>query len=313
MSLLDAIKNKRSALAAKSGRERAVKLSSNKNLIRLLPNWTGAADGEFSQDFGQHFIKDKAGKIQAVYICTATTFGKQCEVCNEIARHAAETTDEDMVKVLSEARSSSRVLVNAIYMNGAHANAKTDPVLLELPPSVFGMILGIAETYLEDHGINIFDLAEGYDLVVNKTGSGRDTEYTVVAAPKPRAIPANTLEKARDLNAYAQQEYQAGLQKAIASLGAVMGGSGAPQLTGPSGGTPAQKPTAAQNLAAQAPVDFDDVLEGELGGDAPFPPADPAPVVQKPVVQKQAAAAAPAANVSDDLSELDALLELEAA
>lgn len=303
-SLLDAIKKKKQAIAAKSGRERPTKLSSSKNIIRLLPNWKGDMEGQFSQDFGQHFIKDKGGNIQAVYICTATTFGRQCEVCAEIARHSAETTDEDMVKVLSEARSSSRILVNAIYLNGTHANAKTDPVLLELPTSVFNDILGIMETYLEDHDLNILSLEEGYDLVISKTGSGRETRYTVTPSPKARAIPANVLEKARDLDAYAKQEYDAGLQKAIASLGAVMGGRALPA---PSNSAPAQEAqSSAAKLSNQSPVDMAD-LEVEDAIDAEFTDVTdaPAPAAAKPAVS------VPAANM-DDLDEIDALFnELE--
>jgi len=307
-SLLESIKKKRQDIAAKQGRERPVKLSSPKNLIRLLPNWAGDAEGQFSQEFGQHFIKDKAGNIQAVYICTQNTFNKQCDVCAEIARHSAATTDEDMIAVLAEARPSSRILVNAIYMNGTHANAKTEPVLLELPVSVFNDILGIMENYLEDHDLNILSLKEGYDLVINKSGSGRETKYTVTPSPKARAIPEDTIKKARDLEAYAKQEYDAGLQKAIASLGAVMGGRALPppqqngqRALGQDKASPAK--TAAQNLADTTPVDLDADLDAI---DAQFTEVEAPTQVAKP--NTPAANSAPAASIDDDLADLDDLL-----
>jgi hypothetical protein len=318
-SLLDAIKNKRQAIAAKSGRERPAKLTSAKNMVRVLPRWDGDENGVFFQDFGQHFIKDKAGNIQAVYICTATTFGRPCDVCAQIAEISATTTDEDMVKVLSEAKSSSRMLVNAIYMNGTHANAKTEPVLLELPVTVVNDILGIMETYLEDHDLNLISLKDGYDVVITKSGTGRDTKYTVTPSPKAREIPAETLSKARDLEAYAKQEYDAGLQKAIASLKAVTNGS----LTGPSGaayGTPANRPALsaptgnAATLAGTAPIDMDSLeidmaeLDAVANAAAPTTPAPtPAPAAA-PAVETVAAPSAPAANLSSELDELDALM-----
>ena len=314
-SLLEAIKNKRQAIAAKSGRERPTRLTSAKNIVRILPRWDGDQEGVFYQDFGQHFIKDKSGKVIAVYICTATTFGQECQVCAEIARHSASTVDEEMVQVLSEARSSSRVLVNAIYRNGTHANAKTDPVLLELPVSVLNDVLGIMETYLEDHDLNLISMAEGYDVVITKTGTGRDTKYTVTPSPKASEVPAEALSKCRNLEDYAKQEYDAGLQKALASLSAVAGGPALPgangpmrTLSGPSAApaaTPtAEAPTAAQKLASQEPIDMD-ALEAELEADdvpTPAPAAAPAPAPRKP-------APAPAAEIDDDLADLDALLE----
>jgi hypothetical protein len=314
-SLLESIKNKRQAIAAKSGRERPAKLTSAKNMIRLMPNWAGDENGSFSQDFGQHFIKDKNEAIQAVYICTATTFGRECAVCSEIARHSAEITDEDQAKILSDARSSSRVLVNAIYINGTHANAKTDPVLLELPVSVFNDILGIMENYLEDHDLNILDLKEGYDLVINKSGSGRETKYTVTPSPKARAIPAETLAKCKDLDAYAKQEYDAGLQKAIASLSAVVGrSSSTPALAGPKPDAPVR--TQQQALSEQEPVNMDvleaDYAEVPTDNEPPFDTQEEAPVTRAKPAAKPAAKPTPVATVDADLDDLDALVaELE--
>lgn len=316
-SLLETIKNKRQAIAAKSGRERPAKLASAKNLIRILPRWDGNLEGEFYHDFGQHFIKDKAGNVLAIYVCTATTFGRECEVCSEIARHSASTTDEEVVHALGEARSSNRVLVNAIYMNGPHANAKTDPVLLELPVTVMNDILGIMETYMEDHQLNLISLSEGYDVVITKTGAGRETKYTVTPSPKPRAISPDVLQKARNLDDYAKQEYDAGLQKAIASLNGVAGNviaASRPALNAPnahahSHASTTQSSTTAA-LADTQPFDVDDLatleaeLENEVEREAPVSRAKPA-VAAKPV---------PAAtDIDADLADLDAMLAEAAA
>lgn len=223
--LLDLIKKKRQALAAKGGNtEKPAKLTSDKNIVRVLPNWNSDPVGKFFHDFGQHFIKAEDGSVKAVYICTQETFGKPCDVCAAMAETAAQPgLDETVTKILDEARPSRRVLINSIYLNGSHANAKTEPVLMELPPSVFDMILAIAEEYAEQHSIDVFSLEEGYDFVITKTGSGRDTKYTVMASPKARPVDASVMSKARDLDAYAAQEYEAGLQKALTNLRAVTG------------------------------------------------------------------------------------------
>lgn len=305
-SLLEAIKNKRQAIAAKAGRERPVKLASAKNLVRILPRWDGNESGTFWQDFGQHFIKNAKGEVQAVYICTANTFGRPCDVCAALAEYSAAVTDEDLTKTIGEARASSRVLVNALYLNGTHANPKEDPVLLELPQSVLNDILGIMETYMEDHNLNIVSLQEGYDLVINKSGSGRDTKYSVTPSPKPRAIDKKVLEKARDLEAYANQEYDEGKQKALAAMRAVYGGALPPAL-----GTPSNRRPALSAPAAEAPMSAATTLSETEVADLDALEVDAAELDQVAVAQvEQPEAAAPAANAAaDELSELDALLD----
>lgn len=275
-SLLDRIKAKRQSIAAKTNRERPAKLAGGKNVIRILPNWASEPEGAFYHDFGQHYIKDASGAVKAVYICTANTFGKACDVCQSMADHAAtvDPNNTSAMQILSEAKASSRVLVNALYYNGSHPDPKNSPVILELPPTVFDMVLAIAEDYMANHEIDLFGLSGGYDLTVEKEGSGRDTKYKVVPSPKPRVVDASVLAKAKNLDDYVKQEYDQGLQNVLAALrGAVRGGGPslpAPTNSGHGGGQRAQPQQSAQpstpsqnRFAQQGPIDMSgDVIEG---------------------------------------------------
>lgn len=319
-SLLDRIKNKRQAIQAKSGRERPSKLVLPKNVIRVLPSWSGDPDGDFMQDFGQHFIKGTDDKVRATYICVSNTFGRPCEVCTALAEAASrlDPNDEVSAKLVHEARGGNRVLINAIYRNGPHAGADKEPVILELPPTVVDGILAIGIEYAESHGINIFALENGYDLTIEKTGTGRDTEYKVMASPVATKVPDAIIPKLRNLADFAKQEYDQGLQAVLTAFRSVIGSgaSSVPALVKPV--------SQAQRLAESGPMDMEE-MEG-LPDDLPQPtasePVAAATVIESTarVVQKTPEPAAtptptptptPAAtptSAQSELDELDALL-----
>lgn len=237
MSLLEKINRERAKLQ-RGNANRPEKISSEKNLIRILPSWDGTVEGDFHQYWGQHFIKDTAGNLKAVYICTQTVFDEPCEVCNMIAQGAAATADEEILKALKEARSSNRVLVNALYLKGGkNDNPTTQPVVLELAPTVFDMILAAAQAYMEED-VNVFSLEEGVNFIVERTGTGFNTEYKVTPAPKSTKIDASVMDKVRNLRDWARQESETELNKAVTSVRVIAGVGGsmsAPRLTHGSG------------------------------------------------------------------------------
>lgn len=236
MSLLDRI-NKERAKLQRGNSNRPEKLQSERNLIRILPAWDKTVDGEFYQYWGQHFIKDTGGQLKAVYICTNTCFGEPCEICEAIAAGAAMTSDEDILRSLKDSRSSNRVLLNVLYLKGGkHDNPDSNPVVLDLPPTVFDAILATAQAYLEED-VNVFDLKEGINFIVEKTGAGMNTEYKVTPAPKATAINPAVMDKVKDLSVWARQESEAEKSKAVTSVRVIsgqMGSSSAPRLSSPS-------------------------------------------------------------------------------
>lgn len=232
MSLLDMINQQRAKLQ-RGNNNRPEKLNSEKNLIRVLPAWDGKETTPCWQDWGQHFIKDTAGAIKAVYICTQTMFGEDCDICNHIAAGAAMTSDEEVLKALKDARSSRRILVNAMYLKGGkHDNPEKNPVVLDLPPTVFDSILATYQAYIEE-GINVFSLDEGLNFIVEKTGSGMGTEYKVTPAPKSTKIDKVVMTQAKDLATWARQESEAEKAKAVTSVRVISGNMSAAPATAP--------------------------------------------------------------------------------
>lgn len=235
MSLKDLIAKNRSKLQ-RGANNRTEKLQSGKNIVRILPSWTGNVDDEFSQTWGQHFIKDTGGNLKAVYICTNTIFDEVCPICEAIAKGMATNHDEDILKAMKDGKSSKRILVNAMYLQGGkNENPTTQPVVLELPPTVFEKILAAAATFLEED-VNVFDLKEGHNFIIEKTGAGMNTEYSVT--PSPKASVANaTIEKLVNLEDWARQEGEADKLKALASINAIAGladvSTSAPRLAAP--------------------------------------------------------------------------------
>lgn len=259
-SILDVIKAKRAQLNNNTGR--TVNLKAEKNLVRILPNWAGDPNGVFFHDFGQHWIKNQKGETKAVYICSQNTFGTDCPICEALAHAAASTTDEATLEAIKESRGSKRIIVNAMYFNGPHDNAKTKPCVLEIPPTVFDQILSQAETYAAE-GINVFDPEAGHNMIIEKKGTGRNTEYMVSVSPKAVAVPEGVMSMCKDLEAFAHQESEMELSKSLTTVRAISGvgaSSASPRLVGPGAKAAAAKPESANKLASLDPS----VIEGDF-------------------------------------------------
>jgi len=260
MSLKDLIAKNRSKLQ-RGANNRTEKLQSGKNIVRILPSWTGSEDDEFSQAWGQHFIKDTGGNLKAVYICTNTIFDEVCPICEAIANGMATNNDEDILKAMKDGRSSKRILVNAMYLQGGkNENPTTQPVVLELPPTVFEKILAAAQTFLEED-VNVFSLKEGHNFIIEKTGAGMNTEYSVTPSPKA-SVMSITTDKLVNLEDWARQEGEADKQKAIASVRAIAGiaevSHTAPRLAAPTG---TSATTSRLRETSVVDADFEEVAE----------------------------------------------------
>lgn len=306
MSLLDLLKQKQQDLAA-GRRKKTVKPPSGRSRWRIAGSWRGA-NQQFWHDFGQHFVKDAAGDLKAVYICVDKTYGHDCDICNAIAQGIKGATDDATMELLKNAKAAGRVLLNAVQLDGPNAGQMQ---ILEVGPTLFENIVKIAAEW-EEAGETIFG-PSGKDLIIDREGTGLNTKYAVQAAAKAMPVNADVfkVENLHNLDEYVKQESAEAQQRALANVRSVAGllpapsaaaarSSGLP-VAAAAGATidedydapatpPARKPAAAPAAAAAQDVEFEDV-----------------PVsVDKPAA-KPAAAPAPAAANSDD-PEIDDLL-----
>jgi hypothetical protein len=210
---------------AKLSRQKTLKPQAGRNRYRLLPGWRGADDLTFFLDFGQHFVKDAAGEVKAVFVCTEKTFGQPCEVCNAIAEGIAQAGDDLTIKRLKDAASGSRVLLNVLVRDNPEIDPNT-PQLLEVAPSVFnGGKKGAGIMDLISEGHDLLDLAKGVDIIVKKEGTGKEgTSYSVaIAAGESKPVSPDVLKKLHDLDKFASSENEETMQRALTSVAAVSG------------------------------------------------------------------------------------------
>lgn len=220
-SLMDLIKSKKAAINS-GKRQKTIKPADGRNRYRLLPGWrlkleAGELSGDptFYHDFGQHFIKDESGEMKAVYICTDKTFGKPCGVCNTIDTAIRSSSDDAMIKVMKEAKATGRILVNVLELDGDTPN---DPQILELAPSAFADVLNIFTEWGD-----ISDLDEGKDIIIERSGKGIGTRYSVQIAAKSKTVAMDVWKKVANLDEYVAQESEEQAARAISNVKNIAG------------------------------------------------------------------------------------------
>lgn len=229
--------------------EKTVKIEPGKNRIRLLPGWRPGEEHVWFHDFGQHFIKDGADKIQAVYLCADATHGKDCSVCKALASAGMAAADDATTEVLGKAKASKTILVNALMLDSKEPNT---PQILELKRGVFGQLIDI----IEENGGLVF-AENGNEIIINRDGKGLNTTYTAQISLKTYTIPAVALTKLNNLDEYVKQESDEQERRAIAAVNTVAGLLAAP-------GTGADRPTtSATRIAgpASSASDLADVMD----------------------------------------------------
>lgn len=218
LSVQDLISQKKQEIEAKKGRARTWKPAKGKSRIRVLPSWR-LGDPQFFHDFGQHFVKNSKGDTEAIYLCSDKTFGNDCDVCNAIGAGIKNSHDDDTVKLLKQANSSQKYLMNVLVLTDPDEAKRNEPQIMEAGMTVFEAICEIISEYGD-----ITSLTEGVDLVITREGTGQfDTKYTVMPSPKSVKVPESILEKLHDLDEYVAQENDDAKRKAVNAVGRAAG------------------------------------------------------------------------------------------
>ena len=280
MSLLDALKVKQKDMESKRQRDFAVVPPAGNSRWRIMPSFDGDLDKLPVADFGQHFIKDPATKeTLAVVACAAKTYGTQCDVCDQIMTVKAELIAagrDAEAEIVGEAKSAQKHIVNAApwakNVDGTPGGTLGEVKQLALPMTAFEQFMLIVESYLGE-GINIFDLKTGFDIIITRSGTGRNTKYTVQAAPTSSVAAPELLTQAVDLDAFVNQATEEKRAKAMAALG----GPARTALPAPAPALPATvvPATPAPAVAtAPAPAAVAPAVVADVGGAAAAPAAD---------------------------------------
>lgn len=214
-SLKEMLASKRAEIAQKSGGFMVtVKPKMGKTRYRLLPSWRGGEDQEFYHGFGQHFIKDKDEKLKAVYVCIEKTFSRPCPLCEAISDGISLASSDIDKGILKQSMASQRILLNALVVDVD----RDTPVILEISSGTIDKILSIMEDNLDpdDESFNpLTDLDKGFDIVIERQGTGLSTKYDVNACIKGnKPVPKSVMEKIHDLDKVVAVEHEVGQLKA---------------------------------------------------------------------------------------------------
>ncbi len=225
-SLRERVAKKKQAIAASSGRrQETVKPKPGKSRYRLLPHWLNTDEVEFWHDFGNHFIKNQAGKLLAVYVCVDKTYGKPCSVCAGLDTGIANAGSDELLNALKDGKSQARVLMNAIDRD----SGVDTPVILDLTPTTFDQVLDIIqddENYEDGDSSSynpVTDLAAGLDITITREGVGLNTKYKVKEAKKRSSVDPSIMSQVANLDDHVKQEHDAGRNKALAAVSSVSG------------------------------------------------------------------------------------------
>lgn len=245
--------------------DKTTKLKTGANRVRLAPGWRSidkdgkkiaGSDETFWHEYGQHFVKDAADQLQAVYLCTHATYDQPCEVCAALAVAGRAAGDDETQKVLAEAKANRSTLVGAFMLDSAEPNT---PVILELKYGIFSKVVAI----IEEWEGSPLDPDAGQIIVMTREGAGMLTKYDAQVSPKTHKIPQASLAKLHNLDEYVKQESEEQKRKAISAVNSIVG-------VGFTAGGADVPTTSTARLAAPkgaAPVDHEDIpdLEAKPG------------------------------------------------
>jgi hypothetical protein len=316
--LLDMIAQRRASVS----RAKTIKPESGRNRYRILPSWRKGEDGkldpqaQFWLDYAQHFVKGPDKAIKAIFVCADKTFGQPCEVCDAIAKGVAAAEDDLTIELLTEAKSSPKVLLNVLWLDNGGKCDPNIPQILEVPPSVFNGKKGVGGVIsLFNEWPNLINLHDGIDIIVEKSGTGREgTSYGVQIAGGSKPVNPAVLEKINDLDKFAASESEDTMRRALTSLASL---SGVPVARLASPSRPALTHDVPTPASASVAARLDAAQEAGLRaieGTATVVSSTPASAAAAPApATVTAPAPAPAAPVAGAVeptgdAELDALL-----
>lgn len=198
--------------------DRAAGFGPGKTRIRIAPGWRKGEEEIWFHDYGQHFIKNAADEIQAVYLCADATFGTPCKVCDAVRTALKHSHDDTTNEVVAKSLAGKSILINAFHLDSDEPNT---PKVTAVKPTLFTKLM----TILEENGPEaFFDPTEGHEIVVTREGKAKLTKYDAsMVIKKGTPIPASAYKNLNDLDDYVKQESDEQERKAIAAVNTVAG------------------------------------------------------------------------------------------
>jgi hypothetical protein len=211
--LLELMKQKKASLKSK---DKTIKPQPGSNRYILLKGWRKGEEHVWYHDFGQHYIKNAADEIQAVYPCNEAIFGKPCPICEGLNRAQHAAGDDETIDLLKKAKAGRSFLMNVLALDSEDPNT---PQILEIKATAFGQLVDAVEEW----AASMFDEDEAQVFVITREGKGLNTKYAVQVSPKKQAVPKSAYTKLPNLDEYVQQESDEQKRKALTSINTIAG------------------------------------------------------------------------------------------
>jgi len=154
-----------------------------KNLVRFLPAYKEG--GEFYLETSIHF-----GVKEGLHLVCNRFYGEPCYIC-ELVQKLRLSDDPEDVRRAQRIAPRRRVFYNIVDLNDRDAGVQ----IYASGASVFKQLLSYF--YDPDWG-DLTDPEHGYDVVIERRGTGLDTEYTV--RPRKNPSPIDDEEWLNQLN-----------------------------------------------------------------------------------------------------------------
>lgn len=162
-----------------------------KNLVRILPHWSGDMGKVFYKSMLRHF---GVGPEKNNIICRKLG-GKdeECPICDYVQELRKSGSKEDIFAA-RDLQSKERFMVNMIDVKDPQSGVQ----IWEMGVMLFNDILLM---FLDPDYGDLDSLEEGRHLKINRTGEGKfDTRYKPLPAVNITKIDSRVMEKAKDLD-----------------------------------------------------------------------------------------------------------------
>lgn len=188
---IDELDNQEKQIGFAGGGGQFFQFKDGRNTIRVLPGVSGRQP--FVQ-FWKHFVKASDNGKAYGGACPLKMAKQPCPTCQIAARLSRSSSDADR-DLAGELTPRRRVIANIID----RAAPDTGPQVAEFGPSIYDAVKDIMRSLGEDPT----HPTEGFDLIVEKTGSGLRTEYKVTPLRKNSPIHSDATQLSEWLEAMA--------------------------------------------------------------------------------------------------------------
>lgn len=249
-----------------------------KNKIRIVPPWTeeGPNANVVWREVAQHWNVSPDMKGPAVCPKNTPDLGDECPICDLIEYLKTQKDDPEALELVNKMRAKKTYFFNVVDLSDpvytAHdvaefkKNRPDSDVPFEagdIKIQVYAAGVGVFNSIISmivENNLDITDLDEGYDITIDKQGSGLTTKYNVT--PNLRATKAPEALRSAKFPNLDKIGYTLSVEDAKRQLAAGPAADYATRFLNK------QLPSATKAVASFASVDDDDDLPDSYGASA---------------------------------------------